>query len=150
MGKRLIQSKRELFFGRSIWAIILMTSLLLSACENKEKELLDGSWKMIWMKNGEMQIDARDIGSPILSFNRHTNQYKMEMNTTLEKGDWKVNKTTLSLTPNGLPANLFTIDSLDKNTLIYHADEKGNQVKVFYVRHQIEGEEEEAEMENER
>ena len=136
------------FFTRVSWALILMVSLLLHSCENKEKELLDGSWKMIWMKNGETQIDARDIGSPILSFDRKTNQYKMEMNTTLEKGVWKVNKASLQLTPNGLPVNNFILDSLDKNTLIYHADEKGNQVKVFYVRHQIEEEGEEIEIDN--
>lgn len=136
--------------ARGICALMVVATLFLSACENKEKELLEGSWKMIWMKNGELQIDARDIGSPILSFDGHTNQYKMEMNTTLEKGDWKVKKTALTLTPNGLPANSFVLDSLDKNTLIYHADEKGNQVKVFYVRHQIEEEGEEAEIENER
>jgi len=150
MRKKITPFINEMLFGRGICAIFLMATLFLSACENKEKELLAGSWKMIWMKNGELQIDARDIGNPILSFDRQTNQYKMEMNTTLEKGDWKVNKTSLILTPNGLPANSFIIDSLDKNTLIYHADEKGNQVKVFYVRHEIEEEGEEAEMENER
>jgi hypothetical protein len=140
----------EVLCRRGIWIIFLITTLFLNACQNKEKELLAGSWKMIWMKNGALQIDARDIGSPILSFDRQTNQYKMEMNTTLEKGDWKVSKTSLTLAPNGLSANNFIIDSLDKNTLIYHTDQKGNQVKVFYVRHQIEEEGEEAEIENER
>ncbi len=126
---------------RSIF-ILLFFTLLLSSCENKQKEMLEGKWKMIWIQNGDMQVDARDLGSPLLALEKKNEKYQMMSGTILEEGKWDSKNGTLILTPKGKEAGTYSIDSMDKNTLIYHSEAGGSIVKVFYVRASTDGQEE--------
>lgn len=127
---------------RSVF-ILVFFALLLSSCENKQKQMLEGNWKMIWIKNGDMEVDARDLGSPVLSLEEKNDKYQMMTGTILEEGTWEAKKGALILTPKAKDAITYSIDSMDKNTLIYHSEEGGSIVKVFYVRASSDGEEEE-------
>jgi len=122
--------------------ILMLFAFMLSSCENKQKEMLEGNWKMIWIQNGDMQVDARDLGSPVLSLEEKNEKYQMMTGTILEEGKWDSKKGSLILTPNAKDAITYRIDSMDKNTLIYHSEEGGSVVKVFYVRANGDGEEE--------
>ncbi len=127
---------------KRILFIVVSAVLLLSSCENKQKEMLEGNWRMIWIQNGDMQVDARDLGSPVLSLEEKNDQYQMMTGTILEEGKWDSKKGTLILTPKAKEAITYSIDSMDKNTLIYHSEAGGSIVKVFYVRASTDGEEE--------
>ena len=80
---------------KRILFIVVSAVLLLSSCENKQKEMLEGNWRMIWIQNGDMQVDARDLGSPVLSLEEKNDQYQMMSGTILEEGKWDSKKGTL-------------------------------------------------------
>ncbi len=121
--------------------MIMIGAVLLSSCENKVEEKLEGDWKLVSMETTGFVISGQQLNSPVLSLEKDKT-YSIFIDGKLTKGKWKVKENAFYLlaNENNKEESALIIDSLTDNTLIYHNKSGKSDVKVYYTK--VENEEE--------
>jgi|688.fasta_scaffold603971_2 hypothetical protein len=123
--------------------LVFCVTLILTSCENKVAEKLEGSWRLVSMETSGFTISGRELNDPVLTMTKD-NKYMIFIDGKLENGTWKAKGNEFFLIGDkGKEETALKIDSLTDNTLIYHNKAGKDDVKVYYTKIHSEEEEEE-------
>ena len=123
--------------------LVFCMILILTSCENKVAEKLEGSWRLVSMETSGFTISGRELNDPVLTMTKEK-KYMIFIDGKLEKGTWKAKGNEFYLIGDKVKDETsLKIDSLTDNTLIYHNKAGKDDVKVYYTKIHTEEEEEE-------